>query len=476
MRLFMLSIICVCLLPGEALPQGPDVDELMADTLLTYGDYLDAVEAYHPVAELARLEVVLAENELLRSRGGFDPALYGNYATKEWRNTNYYEALDAGIVLPTWAGVSLHAGYQNNEGVFLNPDKSTPSTGLVNAGLTVQLGAGLLMDNRRAALRQAQIGLEQGQIERQLLLNQLYFEATQAYYNWAFAEEALVIAQEALELASFRYNATRESFKYGDVPAIDTVEAYTQVLNRLYKLREAQTHWVEAANVVSVYLWDEQKQARSIPPGLRPQRLERGSLTLRRLPAEIEQSHPELLFLEALKGKVDIERRLAAEFLRPQIELKYNFLSENVFSLEGEEWWGEHRFLTNNYDMGARILFPIFLRDARGRVGINKVRMKMIDQDYFNKRAQLNASLNAALIEMQNLRDQIDFFDQNVRYLDRLLKGERDLFFNGESSLFFVNARETQLIDVRNIYVQLLAKEHILFSEIRVIAGEGFGQ
>lgn len=448
----------------------------LRDSVLPYKSYLDMVKRYHPVAEVARLELEFAEADLQRSRGGFDPSLYGNYSTKQYKDVGYYEDLNAGIVVPTWMGLSFQAGYQSTAGDFLNPEKVTPGAGLLNAGFSAQLGAGLLMDSRRAALRQAQIGVEQGQIDRLLLLNQLYFEATQAYYQWSLAEQALRIAEEALDLATFRYDATRESFKYGDVPAIDTVEAYTQVLNRLYKLREAQTGWVEAVNIAGVYLWDQDRVARQIPPGMRPATLSERPDLLDELTLAISEDHPELRRLENAKGIIDIDRRLAAEFLRPKIEVKYNFLSENVINVPGQELFDNAQFFVDNFDFGAKVAWPIFMREARGRVGLNKIRMSVVEQDYFNQRAILSANLDAALVELNNLRDQIQFFATNVDYLGRLLDGERELFMNGESSLFLINARESQLVDGQNIYYELLAKEHILYAEIRVIAGEGFPQ
>lgn len=472
----VIAVLSWCGFAGFAQTGDDLFAQALRDSVLTYKSYLDMVKRYHPVAEVARLELEFAEADLQRSRGGFDPSLYGNYSTKQFKEVGYYEDLNAGIVIPTWMGLSFQAGYQTTGGDFLNPEKVTPGVGLINAGFAAQLGAGLLMDSRRAALRQAQIGVEQGQIDRLLLLNKLYYEATQAYYRWSLADQALRIAEEALDLATFRYDAVRESFRYGDVPAIDTVEAYTQVLNRLYRLREAQTSWVESVNIAGVYIWDQDRVARQIPPGLRPTSLNNRPDLMEELSLAISDDHPELRRLENMRGIIDIDRRLAAEYLRPTIEVKYNFLTENVVNVAGQELFENSQFFVNNYDFGARVAWPIFMREARGRLGMNKIRMSMVEQDYFNQRAILGANLDAALVELKNLRDQIQFFATNVDYLGRLLEGERELFLNGESSLFLINARESQLVDGQNIYYELLAKEHILYAEIRVIAGEGFPQ
>lgn len=442
--------------------------------VLSYDDYMGLVERYHPVAMMANLELDFAEADLQRSRGGFDPTMFGTYDNKEFKDVGYYDALIADLVIPTWAGISLNAGFLNSSGVFLNPEKVAPDGGLINAGLTAQLGAGMLMDNRRAALRQAQIGLEQGEVDRILLLNKLYYEATQAYYNWAFAEQGLNVATEALDLATFRYGAVREAYRLGDLPAIDTVEAYTQVLNRLYKLREAQTAWVEGVNLAGVYLWDEDHNTLRIPPGIRPEKLQNQPLLIDMATMVIEDKHPELRKLQNTRDIIDINRRLAAEYLRPKLEVSYNFLSENARVREDVMWFDDHRLFESNYELKVKAAFPLLLRDARGKVGLAKIRMSMVEQDLYNVKANLQANLDAALTDLSNLRDQVGFFEQNVDYLDRLLEGERQLFNNGESSLFLINARESQLIDGQIIFYKLLARERVLYARIRTIAGVGF--
>ena len=448
---------------------------MLTDSILDYDEFIFWVRMNHPVAEIADLEVDLARRELRMSRGGFDPFLYGNYRKKNFKNAEYYDALQAGIEIPTWMGISFQAGYEDNQGVFLNPESTVPDRGLINAGISAQLGAGLLMDNRRAALRQAQIGIEAGENQRQIISNQLYFEATTAYFNWSFAQEALSVAEEALDLANVRYAGVKESFIFGDLPAIDTVEAYTQVLTRLFNLREAQNLYVESINVASAYIWSADGNPVMLPPFVRPKwagDIPSGEIFV---PISIDITHPELLKILFKKEVLNIDRRLAAEKLRPKIELKYNFLSENVFPANAEgELFQNNAFFEDNYNFGAKLSIPIFLREARGKVGITKIKIDMTEREVENKRAQLDAKLTASLVKLENLREQIDIFDQNVDLFERLLIGERVKFEIGESSLFLINARETKLIESRVKYFELIAKEKVLLSEVRTIGGLGF--
>jgi len=117
---------------------------------------------------------------------------------------------------------------------------------------------------------------------------------------------------------------------------------------------------------------------------------------------------------------------------------------------------------------------PIFLREARGKVGMTKIKIDMTEREVENKRALLDAKLASSLVKLENLREQINIFDQNVDLFQILLNGERELFRIGESSLFLINARETKLIESRVKYYELIAKEKILLSEVRTIGGLGF--
>lgn len=454
-------------------PPADTMLSMLTDSVLDYEEFIYWVRMNHPVAQVADLEVELARRELRMSRGGFDPMLFGNYRTKEFKDTEYYEALQAGVEIPTWMGISFQAGFEDNQGQFLNPEETVPEAGLLNAGITANLGAGLLMDDRRAALRQASIGVEVGENERQLIANNLYLEATTVYFNWSFAERSVQVAEEALELANVRYEAVRESFFLGDVPAIDTVEAYTQVLSRMFMLREAQNFYVEAVNVASVFLWDGEGNPVLVPPEVRPQWA--GDMLYEVfVPLNIDITHPELLKLLFKREILDIDRRLVSQYLLPKVELKYNFLAENILPAPVDDVFNDSRFFANNYDFGAKVSFPIFIREARGKLGMTKIKMDMLEREVENKRARLEAKLTAGLVKLENLRDQIEIFTQNVELLEVMLNGERELFRIGESSLFLINQRETKLIESRIKLYELIAKEKVLLAEVRTTGGLGF--
>ena len=159
------------------------------------------------------------EGEFLikEAKGGFDPKLAGNLNQKYFDGKNYYSHLHAGLKVPTWFGITVQTGYEENAGVRLNPEEYTSNTGLWNAGLAIQLGNGLLIDARRAELQQAKIYANSTQLERDLMLNQLVFDASAAYYDWFKAYSTYEVYEEAVANASERFDNVKGLSQFGSV-------------------------------------------------------------------------------------------------------------------------------------------------------------------------------------------------------------------------------------------------------------------
>ena len=194
-----------------------------ADTL-SFETYLEWVKAYHPISAQADIVLTMGDMEVRTARGNFDPLLFGNLDKKSYDEKTYYEKREAGISIPTWAGIELNGAFEQNSGQYLNPENSVPSGGLFSAGASVNLGQGLILDDRRAGLRKAQIYQQSTESERKNLLNELYLQASSAYWNWSLAHANKALQAEGVALARTRFEAVKISYEQGDFPAIATFE------------------------------------------------------------------------------------------------------------------------------------------------------------------------------------------------------------------------------------------------------------
>ena len=151
--------------------------------VFTYNEYLELVKNNHPVAKQAGIQLEKGEAEVQTARGGFDPKVGAEINQKYFDGKQYYDISTSSLKIPTWFGIELESGYEQNQGVFLNPENTVPNAGLWYAGIKVPIGQGMFIDKRRAALRKAQIYQESTFAEKQALLNDLLYDAGKYYLS-----------------------------------------------------------------------------------------------------------------------------------------------------------------------------------------------------------------------------------------------------------------------------------------------------
>ncbi len=439
-------------------------------TRLSFEEYMEWVRLYHPISAQADLNLRMGQMEVRQARGGFDPLLYGNLDKKDYKETTYYDKREAGVSIPTWMGVELNGSFEQNTGYYLNPESTVPSGGLLSAGASVNLGQGLILDERRAALRKAQIYQQSSEVERTRLLNELKLSATEMYWKWAMAYENLKVLNEGVELAEFRFRAVKTSFEQGDVAAIDTVEAFSQLLNRQYRLQTAENTYFATTQELNTYLWDESGSPMLLGDEIVPESLFGQSLG-NPDPEELRTavaSHPELRLTDYELASLDVEKRLKSQQIIPTIKLKYNFLTESFSQFE------ESQFYENNYKWGLSVYTPLLWRKSRGAVGLTKAKIDFKQNARDLKEIQLRNKLETELNNWQVLNQQLITFSANVESLQALLAGEVRRFEIGESSLFLVNAREVSVFDSRLTLNDLASKLRISYAKTRYAAGLGF--
>jgi len=438
--------------------------------ILTYQEYMLWVRDFHPVAKQAEVTLRFGEEELRASRGGFDPLVYADYDRKRFKNTNYFDKREAGVVVPTWGGVELKGLIEQNTGSLLNPEKDVPDDGLIALGASVNVGQGLLIDRRRAALRQAQIYVESTKAERQLILNDLYLDATETYWNWASDYMNVKVLQEGVELAEQRFEMVKESYIQGDFPAIDTVEAYTQVMDRIYRLQTAQIQYFRSTQFVNTFLWDQNEEPVELLESTFPENVlnemifDYSKESLR----EYIEMHPDLRLTDFDIESLMVERRFRSNQLLPVLKVNYNFLTESFNDFSNSQ------FLENNYKMGVTFGMPLFLRRERGALGLTKAKIDYKNYQRDLKLVQLKTKLESEIYNFETVERQLRVFINNVNGLQKLLDGEMIRFDIGESSLFLVNAREVSLISAQLTLNDLSGKRKSAYAKLLNAAGLGF--
>jgi outer membrane protein TolC len=417
----------------------------------TYNEYLGFVKKYHPLVRIADLNISEAQATLMMARGGFDPKIEVDYQQKKFKDSEYFSILNSSFKIPTWYGIELKAGFDNNEGIYLNPENTVPNQGITSVGIAIPLGQGLLINQRMADVRKGKIQLKLGQAERNLEAIAVLFDASVAYFNWKRNYDEVKLYENYLVNANVRFKGIKISIEQGDKPAIDSVEAGIIVRNRDLSLEDSRLKLAKAKLELSNFLWLDNNIPLELQDGLIPEEnLEKTvTETLRTndllLNATLE-NHPKINALQAKIDILNVERKLKANMLLPKIDLGYSYLSE-------PSYFDDYRF--ENYKIGINFAFPLFLRKERG--GLKLAKFKVQDAEYtLNvERLQLTNKINAQQTEINSLNKQIEIIERLVKDYQIMLQSEERLFSFGESSIFLINARENTLVS------SLLAKINV---------------
>ncbi|MGA9237454.1 TolC family protein [Robiginitalea sp.] len=443
MRLRLVLLLFICFSSLTQAQQTQQVDSLV----LGFREYLAYVKQFHPVARQAQIVLGAAEANLLQSRGGFDPKLEVDYDRKEFSGSEYYDRLNATFKIPTWFGVEFKGGYDQNNGDFLNPDEFNTEDGLFSAGVSVNVLNGLWINERMATLKRAKLFEQQSEADRDLFVNQILFDASEAYFKWLQSYKDLLVFEQFLDNARLRFDGIRESALAGDIAYIDTVEAGIAVQNRSLGLEQARVRYRNRALELSNFLWLDDNIPIEVQEGVTPEmnpgeEVDR-ALEIEGLPVDsfALEVHPKLRSLDYKIQGLEVDRRLKVNQLFPQIQLEYNFLTETPDLINS--------YVTQDYKGGVTFSMPLFLRKERGALKLARFKLRDAEFERDNAWVSIRNKVYALYNELDSFERQNVLIDGIVVDYSRLLQAEERKFSFGESSLFLINSRERALIDAR---------------------------
>lgn len=421
--------------------------------------YLDIVKNHHPMVVIAGLEPEIAKQKLKEVRGNFDPVISHSQDEKNFNDTRYYAIRQSGLKIPTKWGFDLSGGFEQMDGTYLNPENNVPSAGLVHAGITVPLGEGLLYDKERFELQKAKLFLESSQLERQLMLNELYYEAGQAYWDWFVAFNSMKIYEDAYQLAKDRKNFIIQTYRMGDAPNIDTTEANIQVQNLKVNYELSKVSFLNAGILLGTYLWLDGFTPLFLDSSHAPMLYseQEGALfseNLLQVLPELLHKHPKMEQVRLKLKAMEAQRNWQRNNLLPTLDLKYNILNEPI---GGSPFAG---MSSNNFKWGMKFSMPILLRQERGALKQTTLEIQQLSLDSVLFKTTLFYHASKNLNQWKTDYEQVMTYRVIVSDHLIMLNGERRRFEAGESSVFMVNTREVAYVNAQIKLVEFLNKNH----------------
>ena len=427
--------------------------------LLTLENTLDIVRVHHPIAKQATLRVDASQAFLLSSRGNFDPSYYLRNDRKTFDGKNYFNNTISEIKIPTWYGIDLSAGIENNQGV--RPDPTLTVGRSTYVGVSIPVLRGLLMDRRRAAVMQSKKMVSLSIQEKWMMLNDLLYQSASAYWSWVAAHQTRKVFQQAVAVAERRFQFVKLSYLSGDRAAIDTTEALSQLQSMQTMESQAWLALQEKRLELSNYMWNDNGQPYELPEEIEPDSTW-NTVAIPNYPIpnlnesilKAETEHPKLVAFDFRREVLQIEKRLNVQELLPSLNLRYNFLRQD---------FGLSKLLVaplfeNNYKFGIQFGVPLFQREARGNLRSTNIKLNEVDLSLQQTRLEILNKVRASFSEVNAYQTQVTIFQSNTENQRLLLKAEESRFSVGESSMFLVNARENNLIAANQKLIDLKAK------------------
>ncbi len=442
-RFFTIVLLLVGFTNIKGMSQSTESKTLRLD------DYYQLVGMHHPA--ITQNELLQRRGDLLisQARGAFDPKLASDFEAKTFDDKNYFRIWDSNINVPLPFNGEVKAGFERNNGLYLNRERNVPNDGLYYLGFSLPLGRGLLANPRNIELRKSKFMKRELDSEAKLLLNDLFLGANHAYWYWYEAFQKNELTNRNLELIQERFEGIREAVLNGEAAPIDSVEALIQVQVWTNNFQKAQNELVNSNLFMQNFLWDDSLNIVE----LTPQEFEVSTFadSTFYLDAAINR-HPELQLLQ-LNGQIlALDKRLDADQLKPAFNVNYNLLLTSPNSFE------ETALFNNNYKAGFNFEFPLFLRKERAKLKLTKIKQQEVSLKFTQKRIEISTKVLQSYTKLVTHRNMILRQEQMVVNYNTMLQGEISKFNNGESSIFLINNRENKLVEAQMKLIALKAE------------------
>jgi outer membrane protein TolC len=429
-------------------------------------EFINVVKNYHPLALKYQLQNKIAEAEITRARGGFDPVLAGKLGEKNIDGTKYYEQKNVELGIPTWYGIDVHGSYNHLDGQKLN--NSDTKGGLYQFGVTVPLAKNLLYDKRRAMLDQAKFGLKMTEAEQVVLTNDLLLEAENTYWEWVQNYEIYKLRSEIVDINKDRLKLTRKTFEFGEKPAIDTIEALSQLQSFELQQRDAFLNFVKSTQQIQLYLWKDNQQFYELSEMIYPSENLNEHLAysdfeflINDINSRQINMHRSILYYDQKQNILESERRLKWQSFLPKVDFTYNFFNKENYSAD------HLPLFDHNFQYGLKLEIPVFQREARANYQMAKIKLDQNQLDTNMKIRELDVKIETYKNEIQNYHTQIDLSRNNLLNYRKLLYAEETRYSNGESSLFLINSRENKVIEAQEKFISIRTKFLKSFNKLK---------
>ncbi len=397
------------------------------DTIFTLKDFINMVKQNHPLVAQANLQIEQANAMVLTARGGFDPKIEGNLSEKNFEKKEYYNQFNAQFKIPTWYGIEIKSMFENNKGIYLNPENNTTNpNGIYTLGIEIPLGQGLLINKRMADLRKAKTYQNLNQNLRNQEVASIVAAAISSYITWLETYQEKIMYDKYVKYITVRKKGVEQLVIQGDKPAIDTTEISINLTQRKLQLENANLKFLKAQNQVNNFLW-----LNNLPVELQENNIPETNIVTQ-LEQILDQNknvlnilnineNPKILASQNKIKVLEIEKNFNADLLKPIVNLNFNIINNSI---------GLNQNFEQNNKFGITFLMPIFLRKERGNLKLSKLKIEEANYQLQFDTQNLQNKIKYQLQEVTSFQKQLKLSKENLQLNQTMLSAEEKLFFD----------------------------------------------
>ncbi len=442
---------------------------------LLLSDVLRSVETGYPLIQAALEEIEAAQGKVVASWGQFDTVLGGASLNQPLGfYQNYRQTL--GVSQPLWGGGRVLGGYRIGDGDF-EPwfgERETNEGGEFKAGLVLPMLRDRNIDSRRAGVWTAQSERDQvvAGVNARLLLFQRY--ATQAYWEWVAAGQAVQAQRKLLELAQTRVGQISQRVAAGDLPEIARIDNDRFIAKRTVELIKAQRYLQKTAISLSLFYRDAANAPQIVSDDRLPPDwpvtapLADGDVQLGI--AQALALRPELRELAAARQVTAVAVRSAENLILGRLDLLGTAGQDigGAASSKGDKTPFE-------MEVGVAAEVPLQRREGLGKLRAAQAKLAEINAKLEFTQNKITAEVQDAASAVNAAFAAIEQSGRNVELNQQSLRLAEVAFNAGDIDLIELNIYETAVADARLQWIAVQAEYWIQVAVYETaIRGEPF--
>src|SRR3984885_6193724 len=332
------------------------------------------------------------------------------------------------------------------------------TSGSIGVSLTQPLLKNFWIDNTRLTICVAKNRLKFSEQGLRLQFITTVTAVENAYYELIFAQENLVVEQQALDLAQTQLDQDKQRVQIGTLAPLDVQQDEAQVAQSQANLIAAQSTLETDQNTLKNLLTDSYAQWHDTD--IQPAESLAAPLQLFNLQDSWSKGMTERPDL--LQARLNVEQQgIQLKFYRNQIfpELDligtygFNGAKDDFNNTFGEFKEGDAPF----YSYGAQLSVPLSNIGARNNYKANKVTLQQIVLQLKQLEQNVMVEIDNAVKQAQSAYESVDATRQARIYAEAALDAEQKKYNVGKSTTFTVLQLQNSLTSARSQEIRSLA-------------------